>query len=52
MIDREADGSDSLEVGFQGNFFPFAQSSQLGPGFHASSLNRWWYRVGSWKLHT
>ena len=25
MIDREADGSDSLEVWFQGYFFPFAE---------------------------
>lgn len=50
MIDREADGSDSLEVGSKA--FPIRAELTAGPGFHASPLNRWWYRVRSWKLHT
>lgn len=47
MIDREADGSDSLEVGLRAT--PRHASRKLMvPGLHDASFNSRRYRVWSW----
>ena len=50
MIDREADGSDSLEVTCSTN--PYSDQGYLNPdlflGFHALTLHCWWYWVWPW----
>lgn len=51
MIDREADGSDSLEVTLKAHLqrpFPLLTSSI---GFHVATLHSWWYRVWARQLH-
>jgi hypothetical protein len=50
MIDREADGSDSLEVVSPALRFGI-QMLNASTGFHATPLHCWWYRVGYGKLH-
>ena len=47
MIDREADGSDSLEVQRQ---FPLDRLT-FGIGVYAATLYSRWHRIRTWKLH-
>ena len=51
MIDREADGSDSLEVGRHAQWTIWRMILTL-PGFHAASLDCGWYWLWSWVFLT
>jgi tubulin gamma len=49
MIDREADGSDSLEVMMLGNTSDMRRShTDVLLGFHAATFDRGWYWIWSW----
>ena len=45
MIDREADGSDSLEVCSISAPNRTRSLTEMRSGFHAPTLDRWWYWV-------
>jgi len=53
MIDREADGSDSLEASCSRTISAAnARSLRTLIGFHAPAFNRRRYWIGSWQLHS
>ena len=51
MIDREVDGSDSLEVGNFHGFNNVCDTQRLRPaGFYAVALDRGRHRIRAWQL--
>lgn len=53
MIDREAEGSDSLEVHMSIYYISFGGLTCVCDlvGIHVDALNSWWYRLRSWFIH-
>ena len=51
MIDREADGSDSLEVTLKARLERPLSLLISSIGFHVTTLHSWWYRIWAWQLH-
>ena len=54
MIDREADGSDSLEVKQkkQSTFGLSQHPTDVDLGLYAITLDRWRYRIWTGQLHS